>query len=101
MNCDRITQIGRRMALLLRDVNSRLRGLKLRSEMLVKRSEMEILISRLEDITRQFVRSHEAWLHRKENLEAGRLTENLLPPSVLESILTSERQQGQPIRPLQ
>ena len=39
------------------------------------------------------MRSHEAWLHRK-NLEAGRLTVSS-HPLVLESISTSEQQQGQ------
>ena len=31
--------------------------------------------------------AHDYWLHRKENLEAGQLTESLLPTEVLRSVL--------------
>lgn len=100
MNRDQINQIASRMATLMQDVDKRIRGLELQAQTLDKRFEMEVLLSRLEDISHRYVRAHEAWIRRKENLEAGRLTESILPPSVLESILTSE-QQGGLIRPIQ
>ena len=46
------------------------------------RVNFEVLISQLEDISHRYVRSHEAWLHRRESLELGKLSENLLPPTV-------------------
>lgn len=60
------------------------------------------VISQLEDIAHRYVRAHEAWEHRKENLEAGRLTESILPPSILESILAPADAFGaQLIEPIQ
>ena len=49
---------------------------------------MEFILQELESSTHTYVRCHEAFLHRKENLEAGRLTENIfnLPPRILHSI---------------
>ncbi len=56
------------------------------------RMDIEQILTQLEAAAQRFVRSHEAWLHRKENLEAGRLTENILPPPVLKSILNAAAQ---------
>ena len=53
------------------------------------RTDFETAISQLEEVSHKYVRSREAWLHRRENLELGRLTENLLPPEVLREILLS------------
>ena len=100
-NRDRINLITKRMTSALQDIDGQLRGLELKSHTLEKKFEFEVLVSCLEDVAHRFVRSHEAWLHRKENLEAGRLTENLLPPTILESILTSEQQPREPIHPIQ
>ena len=49
-------------------------------KLLSSRVNFEVLVSQLESISHRFVRSYEAWLHRRENLELGKLSESLLPP---------------------
>ena len=44
------------------------------------RHNTEVVISHIEHICRDFLADHDFWLHRKESLELGRLTEALLPP---------------------
>ena len=52
--------------------------------------DIEILISHLEDMTCNFLASHNHWINRKENVEAGQLNEHILPPGVLKTILATE-----------
>ena len=90
----------------LRDLASVMRSdmstLQTNLDWLSTRITFETIISQLEDVSHRYVRSYEAWLHRKENLEAGRLTENLLPPTVLQEILSeTEDEQAFLIQPLQ
>ena len=67
-----------------------------------RRMDIELVLQELEAVTHDFVRSHEAFHHRKENLEAGRLTENILSPEVLELILgNSEDGSARMVSPLQ
>lgn len=63
-------------------------------KLLTIRVNLEAFISQLETASHKYVRTHEAWLHRRENLEMGKLTENLLPPSVLREILNSAELNG-------
>lgn len=85
-------------AILHRDLSHVLQQVKL----LALRVNFEVVISQLESISHTYVRSHEAWLHRRENLELGRLTENLLPPTVLRDILSSvESVQAYVIEPIE
>ena len=66
------------------------------------RANIEEVLYQLERLGDRYVQAHEAWLHRKENLEAGRLTENILPPLVLQDILDSAAgHASQPVTPLQ
>lgn len=84
-----------RLNVYLKNVVSQIRNLNLKVD-------MEFMISQLEAISHRYVRSHEAFIHRKENLETGLLTEHLLPPSVLTTILTTSKGlPGQLIEPLQ
>ena len=57
-------------------------------KLLSNRVNFEVLISQMEDVSRTYVRSHEAWLHRRKNLELGKVSESLLPPQVLCEILS-------------
>ena len=54
-----------------------------------QRADVETLLYELDRVALRYVRSHEAFLNRKANLEAGLLTENLLPPGILFQILRS------------
>ena len=58
-------------------------------KLLSNRVNFEVLISQMEDVSRTYVCSHEAWLHRRKNMELGKLSESLLPPQVLCEILSS------------
>ena len=77
----------------IRSLTNRLRSelsfLHQRLHIQERRMDIELMLQELESITHNYVRSHEAFLHRKENLEAGRLTENILSPEILQSILDS------------
>ena len=64
--------------------------------------DIEFVLQDLEAVTHDYIQSHEAFWHRKENLEAGHLTENILPPEVLKLILSnSNNGSTQMISPLQ
>ncbi len=87
---------------LSRRLDSDLSSIVKRIRIQERRTNIEFLLNELDKITQRFVHAHEAFLHRKENLEAGRLTENILPPSVLYDILTSAGQEmAQMIQPIQ
>ncbi len=66
------------------------------------RTDVEVLLTQIEDATRRYITAHEAFIHRKENLEAGRLTENILPPDVLQSLLgRADNENAQFVSPIQ
>ena len=67
-----------------------------------ERTDVELLVSELERAAHRYEQSYGIWERRKENLEAGRLTENLLPPDILKSILkTAVGQDSTTVQPLQ
>lgn len=79
-----------------------LRSLSRQLQIQTIRIDVELILTQIEAFVQSYVKSHEAWQHRKENLEAGRLTENILPPPVLISILnTASHVDAQRISPLQ
>ena len=83
-------------------VDDRVRSLMERVYQQEARANIEEVLYQLERLGDRYVQAHEAWLHRKENLEAGRLTENILPPLVLQDILDSAAgHASQPVTPLQ
>ena len=99
-NRNQINLISSKFSRIVQELDNKIRGLAVKSAARHRRFDMEMLLAQLEDVSRRFVRSHEAWLHRKENLEAGRLTENILPPTVLMEIL-SQDEEGQMVSPIQ
>lgn len=66
------------------------------------KSEMDLLFYHLDQFVDAYLRIFQQWLTRKANVEAGRLTENILPPMLLHQILqpASSRQAIQ-IKPYQ
>ena len=70
-------------------MDKNLRGIAEQVNIWTLRQDIKILISHLEDMTRNFLASHDHWIHRKENVEAGQLTEHILPPDVLKTILAT------------
>ena len=54
---------------------------------LTVRQDIEVTLGHLEEIGSDFLTAQDYWLHRKDNLEAGQLTEILLPTEVLRSVL--------------
>ena len=47
------------------------------------------LVTQMVIAAQQYTRKCDLWRERKTHLEAGRLTESLLPPSTLKTILSS------------
>ena len=83
-------------------VDDRIRLLMERVYQAEARANIEEVLYQLEHLGDWYVQVHEAWLHRKENLEAGCLTENILPPLVLQDILVfAVGHASQPVTQLQ
>ena len=55
--------------------------------MLSLRHDIEVIVSHVDHLCRDFLNDFQHWLSTKENLEIGRLTESLLPPEILSGIL--------------
>ena len=90
-NCNQINRLTAHVQSLTAQLNSELSFLHQCLWVQERRMDIEFVLQ-----------SHEAFLHRKENLEAGRLTENILPHEVLKSILSnSDDGSTQMISPLQ
>lgn len=101
VNRDQINIISQNLHNLSAWAYDALQGMNARIKLMDFRIQVEFLLAQFEDVGRRYISSHEAWLHRKENLEAGRLTENLLPPTVLQGILAkSAEPTGRAISPL-
>ena len=101
-NRNQLNRMASNMHSLTTRLNSELSLLHQRLRVLRRRLDIELLLQQLEVITRTYVRSHEAFLHRKENLETGRLTENILPPEILQAILdSSDDSHARGVTPLQ
>lgn len=88
-NRDQINALSEKLQKLAESVHQTFGRLYEQIQLLSSRVNFEVLISQFEVISHRYVRSHEAWLSRKENLELGKLTESLLPPQVLLEILSS------------
>jgi len=101
-NRDQLNLLAQTVRSLTGRLTSELSFLHQRLKMLRRRVDIEFVLQELEGIVHYYVRSHEAFLHRKENLEAGRLTENILPPEILLSILDNpEDGRAHVVSPLQ
>lgn len=92
-NRDQINLISGGILNLTQYIDGHLSQIGQQFQYISQRIDVEVLLTQIEAIGNRYVRAHEAWLHRKENLEAGRLTENILPPSVLTSILSTDDDQ--------
>ena len=63
--------------------DQKLRVLEKFGNRLTVRQDIEVTLGNLEEIGSEFLTAHDYWLYRKDNLEAGQLTESLLPTEVL------------------
>lgn len=88
-NRDQLNRIIWHLSALAHAINQRFETLTIELQVQRQRADFEMLVQEIERIGDRYEQSHLAWLHRKENLETGRLTENLLPPEILRNILTS------------
>lgn len=88
-NRDHTNQITRNVNAVSRYIKQELQTLQGTVNRLRMRLDIELVINQIEKISYGYVQAHEAWLLRKDSLEAGRLTETILPPPVLKSILSS------------
>ena len=102
MNREQIALLNGKLSKLAIAVHTDLSVILQNVKLLTTRVDFETIISQLEDVSHTYVRSHEGWLHRRENLELGRLTENLLPTEVLrEPLLSAEEEQAFIIDPIE
>ena len=84
------------------ELNSGLAGLLRQIRIVRGRQAISEMITQISMLAEQYARDCELWQQRKTHLEAGRLTESLLPPTTLHSILsTSNPHPGRIIEPLQ
>ena len=77
-------------------------NLSLISKILLFKSHMSVLFYNLDNFLHQFHHIYNDWLNRKANVEAGRLTENILPPALLQQVLqTATFKRASIIEPIQ
>ena len=70
--------------------------------MVRNRQAVSELVTQMLLSAQQYARSCDQWQQRKTHLEAGRLTETLLPPTTLKELLASVLPQtGRIVQPLQ
>lgn len=101
-NRDHLNSITIRLSSLTYDIQTKVQTFHDQLRLQFRRNEIEFMINELERVATRYEQAHLAWVRRKEHLEAGRLTESLLPPTILKDILSSAAQpNSQPVDPLQ
>ena len=102
INRDQINALIKEVRGIFTELNNGLSGVLRQIRMVRNQQATSDTVTQMLTLAQQYARHCDLWQERKTHLEAGRLTESLLPPSTLKEILSSTiPHPGATISPLQ